>query len=161
MGSLAVRKSMAKLVKFPPPNNLMPTHRVLLDRRSNQTVGPPVPINPKDWPYRNLHPSEILWRYVDYSKFESMLRSSSLFLRGKTVLKIRLKAALVKGMLGTFLRLINLSSPLINLPEISMRLRSNTRLSGAVCSYPVGTETRRRVGRCGMPIPQALKAWLL
>jgi hypothetical protein len=56
-----------------------PTHRAIIDRRTGQMVGPPVPIHPEDWPYGELHPSEQLWKYMDSWKFEDLCRSSALY----------------------------------------------------------------------------------
>lgn len=56
-----------------------PTHRAIIDRRTGQMVGPAVPIHPEDWPYGELHPSELLWKYMDFWKFENLCRSSALY----------------------------------------------------------------------------------
>lgn len=56
-----------------------PAHRVVIDRRTGQPVGPPVPIHAEDWPYGEIAPSETLWRYMDFWKFEDMLKSSALY----------------------------------------------------------------------------------
>jgi len=42
-------------------------------------VAPAVPIDPQSWPYRDIPPCEILWRYMSMSKFESLLTTSSLY----------------------------------------------------------------------------------
>jgi len=42
-------------------------------------VGPRVPVDPKDWPYKEIPPSETLWRYMDFWKFEDMLAKSALY----------------------------------------------------------------------------------
>lgn len=57
----------------------IPTHHVLIDRRTGQEVGPRVSIDPKDWPYRILDPAETLWRYMDLWKFEHMMAKSALY----------------------------------------------------------------------------------
>jgi len=56
-----------------------PTHRAIIHRLSGKIVGLVVPIDPKDWPYGELHPSEILWRYMDIRKFEDLLARSALY----------------------------------------------------------------------------------
>jgi hypothetical protein len=56
-------------------------YRYLKHRPTGKPAGPPVPIFKKDWPYKIPSPSQILWRYMDTWKFESMLRSSSLYFR--------------------------------------------------------------------------------
>lgn len=56
-----------------------PTHRTIIDRRTGQTVGPLVPIHPEDWPCGELVPSEQLWKYMDFWKFEDLCRSSALY----------------------------------------------------------------------------------
>lgn len=50
-------------------------------RPTGKPVGPLVPIFKEDWPYKIPPPSQTLWRYMDSWKFESMLRSSSLYFR--------------------------------------------------------------------------------
>jgi hypothetical protein len=42
-------------------------------------VGPRVPVDPKDWPYKEIPRSETLWRYMDFWKFEDMLTKSALY----------------------------------------------------------------------------------
>ena len=56
-----------------------PTHRVIIDRRTGQPVGPPVPIHPEDWPYGVIHPSERLWKYMDFWKFEDLCGRGALY----------------------------------------------------------------------------------
>src|SRR5258708_5341629 len=56
-----------------------PTHRVIYDRRTGEPVRQPVPIAPSDWPYGELHPSELLWRYMDFWKFEGLVRNAALY----------------------------------------------------------------------------------
>ena len=56
-----------------------PTHRAIIDRRTGQLVGPPVPIHPEDWPYGELHPWEQLWKYMDFWKCEDLCRRSALY----------------------------------------------------------------------------------
>jgi len=56
-----------------------PTYRVVIDRRTGQPVGPPVPIHPEDWPYGKLRVSEQLWRYMDFRKFEDLSQNSALY----------------------------------------------------------------------------------
>jgi hypothetical protein len=56
-----------------------PTHRAIIHRSTRQIVGPVVSIDPEDWPYSDLPPSEILWRYMDIRKFEDLLTRSALY----------------------------------------------------------------------------------
>lgn len=57
----------------------MPTHRGIFHRVTGRPIGPPVPIYPEDWPYSDISPSEILWRYMDFWKFEDLLTKSALY----------------------------------------------------------------------------------
>jgi hypothetical protein len=65
--------------RVPSPKDHIPTHGVLIDRRTGKEVGPRVPVNPSDWPYQLLAPSEILWRYMDIRKFRDILEKSALY----------------------------------------------------------------------------------
>ena len=56
-------------------------YRYMKHRPTGRPVGPLVPIYKEDWPYKLPQPSQTLWRYMDMWKFESMLRSSSLYFR--------------------------------------------------------------------------------
>jgi hypothetical protein len=56
-----------------------PKYRAMIDRRTGKIVGPVVPIDTGDWPYSELPPSEILWRYTDIWKFEDLLARSALY----------------------------------------------------------------------------------
>lgn len=56
-------------------------YRYIKHRATGKPAGPPVPIFKEDWPYKMPPPSRTLWRYMDMWKFESMLRSSSLYFR--------------------------------------------------------------------------------
>jgi hypothetical protein len=42
-------------------------------------VGPRAPVDPRDWPYSTLKPSEILWKYMDLWKYKDMLEQSALY----------------------------------------------------------------------------------
>lgn len=44
-----------------------------------QLVGPIAPIFEEDYPYKEIDPSETLWRYLEFYKFENMLTSSTLY----------------------------------------------------------------------------------
>jgi hypothetical protein len=57
-----------------------PTHRVVYERATGRIVGQPAPIAQRDWPFSNIPFSEMLWRYMDFWKFEDMTKSASLFL---------------------------------------------------------------------------------
>jgi hypothetical protein len=56
-----------------------PPHRAVIHRPTGKIIGPVVPIDPQDWPYRELPPFEILWRYMDFWKLEDMLTRSALY----------------------------------------------------------------------------------
>ena len=56
-------------------------YRYMKHRPTGRPAGPLVPIYKEDWPYKIPPPSQTLWRYMDTWKFESMLRSSSLYFR--------------------------------------------------------------------------------
>lgn len=62
-----------------PTSGEIPTHRVMIDRRTNREVGPRVPVDPDAWPFANLHPSEILWRYMNLKKFTHLMTTASLY----------------------------------------------------------------------------------
>jgi hypothetical protein len=66
-------------LKKSQPNTNIPTHGVLIDRRTGAEVGPRVPVEPTDWPYGTIAPSETLWKYMDLWKFNDMLEKSSLY----------------------------------------------------------------------------------
>jgi len=51
----------------------------LIDRRTGKPVGPITPIAAREWPFGKIAGSEILWRYMDFWKFESVLTKSALF----------------------------------------------------------------------------------
>ncbi len=70
-----------------PTKRIIPSHRVSIDRRTGQEVGPRVPVDPADWPYGILHPAEILWRYLDSWKFEDMLAKSAIYFARQDRLK--------------------------------------------------------------------------
>lgn len=67
-------------MKTYPVQRIPYTHRVLINRATKQEVGPRIPISPEDWHYGYLHPAELLWRYLDFWKFEDLLTSSELYL---------------------------------------------------------------------------------
>lgn len=56
-----------------------PSHRVVFERAANRIVGPFARIDPNDWPLSTISPSEVLWRYMSYSKFEDILIKSALY----------------------------------------------------------------------------------
>lgn len=51
----------------------------MIDRRTGGIVGPVVPIVKEDWPYSEISPAEVLWRYMDFWKFEDFLARSALY----------------------------------------------------------------------------------
>jgi len=57
----------------------IPPYRAMIDRRTGNVVGPVVPIDPKDWPYSEIDPSEVLWRYMDFRKFDDLVRTSAIY----------------------------------------------------------------------------------
>jgi hypothetical protein len=56
-----------------------PPYRVIIDRRTDRIVGPVVPVHAEDWPYSEIPFSETLWRYMDFWKFEHLLKHSALY----------------------------------------------------------------------------------
>lgn len=56
-----------------------PFGRAVVHRPTGRIVGPIAQIYPEDWPFRTIPDTETLWRYLDFSKFEDLLRSSSLY----------------------------------------------------------------------------------
>src|SRR5260370_1951380 len=66
-------------VKNSTSNVQIPTHSVLIDRRTGMEVGPRAQVDPRDWPYGILNSSETLWRYMDLWKFEDMLAKAALY----------------------------------------------------------------------------------
>jgi hypothetical protein len=42
-------------------------------------VGPVAPIDPRDFPYKAASRAEILWRYMDFTKFADLMTSSSIY----------------------------------------------------------------------------------
>ena len=66
-------------MKKPHPKVPIPTHRVVFHRATGKIVGPAAPIDPHDWPYSEIPPSEVMWRYMDFWKFEDFLRTSALY----------------------------------------------------------------------------------
>jgi len=57
----------------------LPFGRAIVHRKSGRIVGPIAPIFAEDWPYRDVAPYETLWRYLDLSKFEDLLVTSTLY----------------------------------------------------------------------------------
>jgi hypothetical protein len=54
-------------------------HRMVFDLRTGHLSGPLVPIYSEDCPYGELQPSELLWRYMNFRKFEDLLQKSALY----------------------------------------------------------------------------------
>jgi hypothetical protein len=84
------------------PTQLIPTHRVLIDRRTRKEVGPRVAINPRDWPYKILPNEEILWRYMDFWKIEHMLKTSTLFFARQDLLEDPFEGRFSEGNVNQF-----------------------------------------------------------
>jgi len=57
----------------------LPFGRAIIHRNSGRIVGPIAPIFAEDWPYRHAANTETLWRYLDFSKFEDLLVTSTLY----------------------------------------------------------------------------------
>ncbi len=51
----------------------------MIHRATGRIVGPIAPISREDWPFTVIRDAEILWRYLDYAKFEDLLKSSTLY----------------------------------------------------------------------------------
>ena len=51
----------------------------MIHRATGRIVGPIAPISREDWPFTVIRDDEVLWRYFDYTKFEDLLRSSTLY----------------------------------------------------------------------------------
>lgn len=56
-----------------------PIGQVIIDRRTGNPIGPVARIHPDDWPNSDIADSEILWRYMDFRKFEDLLTKSALY----------------------------------------------------------------------------------
>lgn len=56
-------------------------YRYIKKRSTGERMGPLAPIFKKDWPLKLPPPSQIVWRYMDFWKFEQMARTSSLYFR--------------------------------------------------------------------------------
>ena len=69
---------MSRLKKPGIPRGVIPS-RSIIDRRTGQIVGPVVPIAKEDWPYSEISPAEVLWRYMDFWKFDDFLAKSALY----------------------------------------------------------------------------------
>lgn len=67
------------MLKKERPKIEIPTHGVVIDRRTGMEVGPRVPVVPEDWPYRAIDLSETLWKYMDFWKFQDMLEKAALY----------------------------------------------------------------------------------
>ena len=59
--------------------NEIPQSRQRIHRATRLPAGPPTPISKADWPYKLPPSAQIIWRYLDFWKFESMLSTSSLY----------------------------------------------------------------------------------
>jgi hypothetical protein len=77
--SQVVSLFVTKKTKLHDLESKTPIGQVMIDRRTGMPVGPVAPINPADWPYSDIAHSEILWRYLDFWKFEDLLRKSALY----------------------------------------------------------------------------------
>ncbi len=57
----------------------LPFGRAIIHRATGRIMGPIVPIFAEDWPFVQVPPKEMLWRYLDYSKFEDLVSTSTLY----------------------------------------------------------------------------------
>ena len=57
----------------------LPFGRAIINRRTGQLVGPIAPIYTEDWPFEDIADHETLWRYLDFFKFDDLLRTSTLY----------------------------------------------------------------------------------
>jgi len=58
---------------------VLPFGRAIINRRTGQPVGPIAPIYKDDWPLHDIADYETLWRYLDFFKFDHLLRTSTLY----------------------------------------------------------------------------------
>ena len=59
--------------------NPVPIGRAIIDRKTGNIVGGVSEVFSEDIPYKAISLSEKLWRYMDYFKFEDLLKTSSLY----------------------------------------------------------------------------------
>jgi hypothetical protein len=57
----------------------LPFGRAIIHRATGRVMGPITPIFAEDWPFVSVSPNETLWRYLDYSKFENLVSTSTLY----------------------------------------------------------------------------------
>ena len=57
----------------------MPFGRALLHRATGRIVGPVSSVYTEDWPLQVVPDNETLWRYLEFFKFEDLLKTSSLY----------------------------------------------------------------------------------
>jgi hypothetical protein len=58
---------------------IRPIGRAIINRQTGQPVGPIAPIYKEDWPFHGIADCETLWRYLDFFKFDDLLRTSTLY----------------------------------------------------------------------------------
>ncbi|MEQ1858469.1 MAG: hypothetical protein ABMA13_00880 [Chthoniobacteraceae bacterium] len=57
----------------------LPIGRAIVNRFTGEIAGPIAPIATEDWPFWLPPPHETLWRYMNLSKFEDMLKTGTLY----------------------------------------------------------------------------------
>ena len=60
-------------------SSVLPIGRAIIHRKSGRIVGPIAPIYTEDWPYQEVSSRETLWRYLDFNKFEDLLKTSAIY----------------------------------------------------------------------------------
>jgi hypothetical protein len=69
-------------------------YRYIRETKTKTPVGPLVPVYKSDWPYQSIAPDQIVWRYLDFWKFEEMLKKSALYFRRADCFKDPLEGSL-------------------------------------------------------------------
>jgi hypothetical protein len=57
----------------------LPFGRAMIHRATGRIMGPIAPVFAEEWPFVAVSLKETLWRYLDYSKFEDLVSSSTLY----------------------------------------------------------------------------------
>lgn len=60
---------------------IAPKGMVMIDRRTGKPVGPVIPLKPRDRFYRLPRLDQRVWRYMDYWKFENLIKDKALYFR--------------------------------------------------------------------------------
>jgi hypothetical protein len=74
----AIRRPMSKK-RSKEADSILPFGRAIIHRPTRRVVGPIAPIHKEDWPFHDVADHETLWRYLDFFKFEDLLRTSTLY----------------------------------------------------------------------------------